>query len=398
MYNPNFRKRVVLIALLLVIKPALAWGQSGFAVQINQTGNPQAYGYIVQWLQSGNWLQEFANQMNQGFALPERVWIVSADCGEENAYWRPDRRAIVLCYELLDGIFREFRYDGLSQEQFGVAVASTSMFILLHEVGHGLIDVLNLPATGREEDVVDQFATLVLAASDDGSSTYWAAQYWRQRQDVGDWGIFKFDSTPFSDEHAFDEQRFYNIVCWSYGSNPQNRRFLLELLPENRAVRCPQEYARMSSAWESLLAQHVRTAPATAVRPRPSSQSTGVIRRTANLSGVWTYTETLGSASSRVYCENSGTYSFAQGGGGLGGEYQQVGWCVIDGERIQNPGSGALSEATLNGDRLSFNVENCAYTGQLVSRTHIEGSLECLLDLGNGEQRISGAWAADLSQ
>jgi Putative metallopeptidase len=33
---------------------------------------------------------------------------------------------------------------------------------LSHEVGHVLIDVLNLPTTGRDEDVVDEFSTLLL--------------------------------------------------------------------------------------------------------------------------------------------------------------------------------------------------------------------------------------------
>lgn len=391
------RRCVLLAAILVSASPAPAHAQTGFTVQITQPRNAQAYGYIADWLRSGSWLNQFASEMNAGFVIPERVWIVGAECGEENAYWQPDRRAVVLCYELLNGIFNEFRYDGLSNEQFGVAVASASLFVLLHEVGHGLIDVLNLPTTGREEDVVDQFATLILANADDGSSTYWAAQYWRQRQDFGDMGIFKFDSTPFSDEHAFDEQRFYNILCWSYGSSPENRGFLLEILPQNRAVRCPQEYQRMATAWESLLEEHVRDTPQTTIRRRQSPQSGGGVRGSSSLAGVWSYTETLGRPGSRLYCENTGTYSFDQAGRGLEGEYQQVGWCQINGERIQNPGNGTLTEGRTQGDRLWFEIENCSYQGQLVNRGRIEGGVSCMLDLGAGEERITGTWAATRS-
>lgn len=37
-----------------------------------------------------------------------------------------------------------------------------------HEVGHALVDVLELPITGKEEDAVDQLSTYVLVEDADG--------------------------------------------------------------------------------------------------------------------------------------------------------------------------------------------------------------------------------------
>jgi hypothetical protein len=59
----------------------------------------------------------------------------------------------------------------------------------------------------------------------------------------------------FYDEHSLDEQRFYNIACLIYGADPTKYKGLVEnkVLPEARARRCPTEWARISSAWTSLL-------------------------------------------------------------------------------------------------------------------------------------------------
>jgi hypothetical protein len=68
------------------------------------------------------------------------------------------------------------------------------------------------------------------------------------------------DGPDMADEHSLDEQRYYNLVCWIYGSDPE---YFADVatdweLPEGRAVRCPSEYARMSGSWNRLLGPHMR--------------------------------------------------------------------------------------------------------------------------------------------
>ena len=64
---------------------------------------------------------------------------------------------------------------------------------------------------------------------------------------------------PFWDEHSLDEQRYFNIVCWVYGSAPEKYQSLLGRewgLPRERAERCAGEYDRMSRAWNAVLEPH----------------------------------------------------------------------------------------------------------------------------------------------
>jgi len=66
--------------------------------------------------------------------------------------------------------------------------------------------------------------------------------------------------TPFFDEHALDAQRFYNVVCLIYGSDPDRFQTLVgnDRLPESRARRCPAEYSKIAHAWTALLRDHIR--------------------------------------------------------------------------------------------------------------------------------------------
>ena len=68
------------------------------------------------------------------------------------------------------------------------------------------------------------------------------------------------DHETLADEHSLNQQRYFNMVCWVYGSNPDDNEELLEdrELPEARAEQCPDEYALINRSWSSLLANHLR--------------------------------------------------------------------------------------------------------------------------------------------
>src|SRR5262249_30856938 len=156
-----------------------------------------------------------------------------------NAFYDPSSKRIIVCYELLDYFVDVFKPVAKDQTELGNAVLGATMFSFFHETGHGLIHLLDLPAVGREEDSVDQLATLTLiAGGDEGVSMALSGAYWFQLQSKGE------HKTPFWDEHGFDAQRFYNIVCLIYGSNPDKYAQFVSsgTLPPERAKRCPEEY------------------------------------------------------------------------------------------------------------------------------------------------------------
>lgn len=212
-------------------------------------------------------LEEVVKGLNDTFRVPRDVEVTLRECGEANAYYEPDGRRISLCYELV-AYYAGYFYDGAETEEdeevAAEAVAGATLFTLYHELGHALIDVWDLPITGREEDAVDQLATIILLeGGEDGETAALngAAAFWGDEEESEEGE--EEGELSFWDEHSLGEQRFYNIVCWSYGSNPEGLSDLVgdgedDWLPEQRAGQCPGEFARMSKAWDTLLSPYVK--------------------------------------------------------------------------------------------------------------------------------------------
>jgi hypothetical protein len=204
-------------------------------------------------------LEDTVHELNGVFALPSDVPVVLRECGEVNAFYDPETREISLCYELIEHFSEIFMADVQTDEEAeeaGTAVAGATMFTFFHEMGHALIDLYDLPVTGREEDAVDQLATMILLQGGDEGETAaldGANSFVSEEES-------ELDDLTFWDEHSLDEQRFYNVVCWSYGNNPEGLQSLVddETLPADRAERCPAEYARMSRSWDKLLDPYVK--------------------------------------------------------------------------------------------------------------------------------------------
>lgn len=193
-------------------------------------------------------LDTVAAGLNDTLRLRENVVIAGSECGEPNAYYRPDARRVTLCYELLADLARRFG----GNPQGDILVAGTTAFVLLHEVGHALIHVLDLPTTGREEDAVDQLATLLMLGEGPvGDSLAFAAAAWFLQS-----APRRINPLAFADEHGLDAQRVYSILCWVHGRDPTRYPEIVKegWLPAGRAERCPAEYARVSRSWSRLLA------------------------------------------------------------------------------------------------------------------------------------------------
>ena len=195
-----------------------------------------------------------AQGLNQTIRMPRTVDIHLVDCGTVNAFYDPSRSRIIVCYELLAYFVQIFKGNVASDDQLGQAVIGATLFGFYHELGHALIHQLDLPAMGREEDSADQIATLLLMqAGDDGVGMALSGAYWFHLQQKSG------NETPFWDEHAFDGQRYYNILCMIYGSNPTKYAGFVESgnLPSARAQRCAEEFVKIRSSFQKLIAPHL---------------------------------------------------------------------------------------------------------------------------------------------
>lgn len=196
--------------------------------------------------------------LNRDYILPADVRVNFDVCEEENAYYSPANRRITICYELIVGLEDLFWAEAANERELEAATIGATIHTFYHEVGHAFIDVYRLPITGREEDAVDPLATLATLGGGPAGETaalagahafLLAAEAADADADLSFWG-----------EHSLDEQRFYNVICWIYGSNPEKYTWLIdaEWLPEERADLCPEEYELMARGWQTLLAPHRR--------------------------------------------------------------------------------------------------------------------------------------------
>ncbi len=152
--------------------------------------------------------------------------------------------------------------------------------ILLHETGHALFDLLNVPMFGGDEDAADQMAALV--ALEFGKETARTvikgfAYLWKAEALQGsDPGAIKVDATKlgqlstdtrcaidafcgYSDSHGTASQRMYNVLCMAYGGRPEWFEDFVKSgwLPPGRQAGCRDEYRRAAKAFQKTVAPFI---------------------------------------------------------------------------------------------------------------------------------------------
>lgn len=196
--------------------------------------------------------------LNTQLSLPFDLVIEAKQCNKPDAWYEPNEHKVYICYEELADAARLLKARVSPKSAADHMALGDATHTFYHELGHALIDIYNLPTTGREEDAVDQFATLVLLSSgEEGEVAAEIAAMQFLQSGTED------RSLPFSDEHSFDKQRYYDILCLIYGKDPDKHADMVskKILPQERAERCQDEYQHLDAAWDTLLAPHLKTPP-----------------------------------------------------------------------------------------------------------------------------------------
>lgn len=209
---------------------------------------------FVEYFQDEELFEGLAEGLNDTFILPRNLPITFASCGESNAFYSPEEHSITYCYELLADTMDAFASIDDDEDEWIDDVTGTTVAVLLHELGHALIDYYDLAATGREEDAVDDFSSWMLVIIDVPKWAIATAAFWLNRgQDQ------MFDMSDFADEHSLNPQRGYAIACNVYGSDPDTYDYFVpEVVPEARADKCVIEWEKKTKAWATLLAPWVK--------------------------------------------------------------------------------------------------------------------------------------------
>lgn len=194
-----------------------------------------------EWLQSYELLELEVEWLNENFRLLYDVQVTAKECGEINAFYYDGE--ITMCYEFIDDLFDLwFEYGWERDDPDAWEYADTFAYdvtyeTFYHEVGHALMDIYDLPYTGKEENVADQFSALILSyVSDVGQDMLYS---------VGDYYLYNDmrsedhpDQEPaYWGRHGLDMQRFYDVSCYAYGADPAYNQDLIDdgWLPKDRA-------------------------------------------------------------------------------------------------------------------------------------------------------------------
>jgi hypothetical protein len=170
----------------------------------------------------------------------------------ENAYFTSEDISLNLCYEYVRKFdrlaARGDRPDFITRPEALIgAVVST----MLHEAGHAVFYLLQIPLLGREEDAADQIAAYIMLqfGRDVARTTIKGAA----------WKWFASGGSALWGEHSTPPQRLGTYLCLAYGKDPAGFQDFVDVgwLPKYRSGGCKREYAQVEHAFGSTMRPHI---------------------------------------------------------------------------------------------------------------------------------------------
>ncbi len=192
--------------------------------------------------------------------LPYRLTLKVQGCdGEINAWYEDD--AITVCYEYLEFVGgmipKEPVAGGLKPED---AIIGPTVAVFLHETGHAVFDMLEIPILGRGEDAADQFAAYLQLQIDKkearililGNAFFGRSELQEAMQKAP-------ELADYADEHGLPAQRYFNVLCMAYGSDHKLFADAVSQwhLPAQRAESCEAEYQQFKRAFDKLIRPYI---------------------------------------------------------------------------------------------------------------------------------------------
>jgi hypothetical protein len=217
----------------------------------------------------GKVMEQVADMLNKMFKLKQKMKITCLECGKVNAYYNPEDKELKICYELFADMYQKMSRYHNDPDSVGEKIGKAFNFVLYHEVGHALIDVLDIPLTGKEEDAADYFSFFLMGGFGDEygievcreGANFFKDMHEELKKDT----VFQrlnqqgeiFDNLPFWDEHSFDLQRYYSINSLIFGSDPYRWDGIIDI-GYRRPVNAIDEFNKIKRGWSRLLLPHLR--------------------------------------------------------------------------------------------------------------------------------------------
>jgi hypothetical protein len=203
---------------------------------------------------SKNALEDIVNTINKSFKLEHSIALVIGS--GRVVYSDSSEKTIFIPFTFFEKSRELFAQAGKG-DLIDQAVSDAFFHTVLHELGHLLIAMYDIPIVAREEDAADALATaLMIKYFINGESRveHIAELYGLEREQIKD--LRKWD---FMGEHSLNIQRHYQMMCHLYGSDPAKFQHIKRQIgfSDDRASICIDEYQQISQGWPRLLAPYL---------------------------------------------------------------------------------------------------------------------------------------------
>lgn len=191
--------------------------------------------------------------------LPIQITLKLEGCdGVVNATFWDD--AIKVCYEYIDYVLSHASKVTTDAWPLRDVMIGPTIEVFLHEAGHAVLEVLDIPFFGREEEVADYFATYILLqlCKEDSRRLILGTSFVGGAEAINEQGKAP-ELHLLADTHSLPAQRYFNRWCMAYGANAVLFADAIGngVLPQSRAKHCRYEYQTNEFAFKTLIAPYI---------------------------------------------------------------------------------------------------------------------------------------------
>ena len=198
-------------------------------------------------------------KLNEQLILPFNIPITFRNIGEYNAYYDPEERSITFGYEFVTLFKNLYSREYTNDADVWNATRNTTYFFLLHEIGHALVHIYKIPSAANQEDLADNFAIYMMTGDEISTDAllHGASYFQIMTRYLAD---MKLSDLPVLDEHGLDPQRYFNLLCKVYASNPVRYNYLITqgYLDQEKTGLAKDAYESNNAAWERDLKEWVK--------------------------------------------------------------------------------------------------------------------------------------------
>ncbi|WP_051251702.1 DUF4344 domain-containing metallopeptidase [Psychrilyobacter atlanticus] len=241
------------ILILFMLNIVIIFG----GVQVNYsppTGKKEKE--VKEWMIKNRVIEDLVDTVNQEIKIEEELQVVVEVADKDSVYYSPEDRKIVISYDFIMEIRERFKDE--YKKEWEIYAKDAIEHTFYHELGHALVDLLDIPVLGKEEDAVDDFGIimLILTLEDGEERAISAAElFFMEGLEVEE-----FTSEDLMDEHSLDDQRGYRSLNLVYGSNPEKYENIAEDLKmdEDMRLMAQEMFERQTINWLRLLKPYLK--------------------------------------------------------------------------------------------------------------------------------------------